>query len=327
MKLATFINPKHQTVIGIVHTDSETVMELQSCYVSKYNKSSEAFNSMLDLIDGGQVALDEARTLDSLYKNDPQFNHPLGKIQLLSPVPEPRQIRDFNNAEGHWRNAPAGMEILRARLHNKPVPLRSEISIAIPEVNYTQPIFYISNRFNVVGQNATVSWPKYSNWFDFEGEFGIFIGKKGKDISQIEAKNYIFGYSVFNDFSARDKQMREMEGRMGPTKGKSFDTGNAIGPWIVTADEIDNSRDLKVTVRVNREVWVESSTSTMVHSFEKIIEYISECETLHAGEFLGSGTISGCSSLECDQWMKDGDTIEVEFEKLGALRNKVSRQT
>ena len=326
MKLATFINSNHHTVIGVVNIENQTELDLQACYVAKHNKENQAFKTMLNLIDAGKEALAEAQVLDDLFKGDNRYNHHLKNIQLLSPVPEPRQIRDFNNAEGHWRNAPAGMEMLRARLSNKPIPNRSDISVAIPEVNYTQPIFYISNRFNVIGQDATVTWPKYSNWFDYEGEFGIYIAKKGKDISQAQAKDYIFGYSIFNDFSARDKQMREMEGRMGPTKGKSFDTGNSIGPWIVTSDEIDNPQNLKVTVRVNHEVWGESSTSTMVHSFEKIIEYISESETIHPGEFLGSGTIAGCCSLECDKWMKDGDIIEIEFEKLGILRNKVSRE-
>jgi len=237
----------------------------------------------------------------------------------------PRQIRDFNNAEDHMRNAPAGMQMLVARMKGQPVPARSDVQVSIPDVNFSQPIFYISNRFNVVGTEATVEWPSYSEWFDYEGEFGFFIGKGGKNISKADAPKHIFGYTVFNDFSARDKQIREMEGRMGPTKGKSFDTGNAMGPWIVTADEIPNSRDLKVQVRVNGEVWGNSSTSSMIHSFEDMIAYISECETLHVGEFFGSGTMAGCCSLECDRWMKDGDVIEVEFERIGVLRNPVKR--
>jgi 2-keto-4-pentenoate hydratase/2-oxohepta-3-ene-1,7-dioic acid hydratase in catechol pathway len=98
-----------------------------------------------------------------------------------------------------------------------------------------------------------------------------------------------------------------------------------MGPWIVTADEIPNSRDLKVQVRVNGEVWGNSSTSSMIHSFEDMIAYISECETLHVGEFFGSGTMAGCCSLECDRWMKDGDVVEVEFERIGVLRNPVKR--
>jgi 2-keto-4-pentenoate hydratase/2-oxohepta-3-ene-1,7-dioic acid hydratase in catechol pathway len=266
-----------------------------------------------------------AREIEHLGAGAGPHRHALASVKLLAPVPVPRQIRDFNNAEDHMRNAPAGMQMLVARMKGQPVPARSEVQVSIPDVNFSQPIFYISNRFNVVGTEATVEWPSYSEWFDYEGEFGFFIGKGGKNISKADAPKHIFGYTVFNDFSARDKQIREMEGRMGPTKGKSFDTGNAMGPWIVTADEIPNSRDLKVQVRVNGEAWGNSSTRSMIHSFEDMIAYISECETLHVVEFFGSGTMAGCCSLECDRWMKDGDVIEVEFERIGVLRNPVKR--
>ena len=266
-----------------------------------------------------------ARDIELLGAGAGPHRHALASVKLLAPVPVPRQIRDFNNAEDHMRNAPAGMQMLVARMKGQPVPARSDVQVSIPDVNFSQPIFYISNRFNVVGTEATVEWPSYSEWFDYEGEFGFFIGRGGKNISKTDAPKHIFGYTVFNDFSARDKQIREMEGRMGPTKGKSFDTGNAMGPWIVTADEIPNSRDLKVQVRVNGEVWGDSSTSSMIHSFEDMIAYISECETLHVGEFFGSGTMAGCCSLECDRWMKDGDVVEVEFERIGVLRNPVKR--
>ena len=326
MKLATFINPTNETVIGAVDTSSQTVLDLQACYQDKHAKKSEILADMLALMDSGASGLELAKDLERSSASSNTNRFKLTDIKLLSPVPVPRQIRDFNNAEGHMRNAPAGMTILNAKLKGLPVPKRSEVEVVIPDVNFAQPIFYISNRFNVVGQDAQIEWPAYSEWFDYEGEFGFFIGKGGKNIKKEDAHSHIFGYAIFNDFSARDKQMREMEGRMGPTKGKSFDTGNAIGPWIVTTDEIKDTRALGVEVRVNGEVWGKSSTSTMIHSFEEIIAYISDSETLHVGEFFGSGTIAGCCSLECDKWMKDKDVIEVEFEGLGVLRNQVLKQ-
>lgn len=325
MKLATFIDPTHLTVIGAVDTDSQTVLALQAMHRQHKGSESPHLVDMLALMDGGEPALALARDVERWGAGPGPHRHALASVQLLAPVPVPRQIRDFNNAEDHMRNAPAGMQMLVARMKGQPVPARSDVAVSIPDVNFSQPIFYISNRFNVVGTNATVEWPSYCEWFDYEGEFGFFIGKGGKNISKADAPRHIFGYTVFNDFSARDKQVREMEGRMGPTKGKSFDTGNAMGPWIVTADEIPNSRDLQVQVRVNGEVWGNSSTSSMIHSFEDMIAYISECETLHVGEFFGSGTMAGCCSLECDRWMKDGDVVEVEFERIGVLRNPVKR--
>jgi 2-keto-4-pentenoate hydratase/2-oxohepta-3-ene-1,7-dioic acid hydratase in catechol pathway len=325
MKLATFIDPAQHTIIGAVDTASHTVLALQAAHRQHKGSDSPYLVDMLALMDGAEAALALAREIESLGAGAGPHRHALASVKLLAPVPVPRQIRDFNNAEDHMRNAPAGMQMLVARMKGQPVPARSEVQVSIPDVNFAQPIFYISNRFNVVGTEATVEWPSYSEWFDYEGEFGFFIGKGGKNISKADAPKHIFGYTVFNDFSARDKQIREMEGRMGPTKGKSFDTGNAMGPWIVTADEIPNSRDLKVQVRVNGEAWGNSSTSSMIHSFEDMIAYISECETLHVGEFFGSGTMAGCCSLECDRWMKDGDVIEVEFERIGVLRNPVKR--
>ncbi len=326
MKLATFVNPRNQAAIGVVDVASQTVLDLQSAHRRLRGAQTPLFADMLALMDGGDAALDLAREI-ALRADASADGASLSSVKLLSPVPVPRQIRDFNNAEGHMRSAPAGIQMLRAQLAGQPVPKRSDIKISVPDVNFAQPIFYISNRFNVIGTDTDVAWPAYSQWLDYEAEFGFFVGKTGKNISEERAAGHIFGYSVFNDFSARDKQIREMEGSMGPTKGTSFDTGNAIGPWIVTRDEIEDARALSVSIRVNGESWGESSTATMIHGFEKMLAYISESETVHAGEFFGSGTMAGGCSLECDRWLRDGDTIEIEFEKIGVLRNRVVRGT
>ena len=308
MKLITFVSgntPKVGAVTG------DKVIDL-----------SAHFPSMLALIDGGEAALALAQgEIRSAAKTKP-----LSQVKLLSPVPEPRQIRDFNNFEQHMRDAPAGMARLRAKLAGQPEPDPASLRGPVAEVNFAQPIFYISNRFNVVGHDADIEWPEYSQWLDYEGEFGIFIGKKGKNIPKERAHEHIFGYAVFNDFSARDKQAREMEGRMGPTKGKSFDTGNAIGPCIVTRDEIPDSRALKVAVRINGEAVSSNTTAGMIHSFEDMIAYLSRNETLYPGEFLGSGTVGGCCALESGRWLKPDDVVEIEFERIGTLRNRVVKK-
>ena len=282
---------------------------------------SAHFPSMLALIDGGDAALEVAGREAKRGKRIP-----LAGAKLLSPVPEPRQIRDFNNFEQHMRDAPAGMARLRARIAGQPEPDPASLRGPIADVNFAQPIVYISNRFNVVGHDAEIEWPEYSQWLDYEGEFGVFIGRKGRDIPKARAHEHIFGYAVFNDFSARDKQAREMEGRMGPTKGKSFDTGNAIGPWIVTRDEIPDARALQVSVRINGEVVTTTTTAGLIHGFDDMIAYLSQNETLHPGEFLGSGTVGGCCALESDRWLKAGDVIELEFDRIGTQRNRVVRQ-
>ena len=307
MKLATYLSSKGPAVGAIVGND---IVDL-----------SAQFPSMLALIDGGDAALAIAqKNLESGTRR------PLSGVKLLSPVPEPRQIRDFNNFEQHMRDAPAGMARLRAKMAGQPEPDPATLRGPVADVNFAQPIFYISNRFSVVGHDAEIEWPDYSQWMDYEGEFGIFIGKKGKNIPKERAREHIFGFAVFNDFSARDKQAREMEGRMGPTKGKSFDTGNAIGPWIVTKDEIPDARALNVAVRINSDVVGKNSTAGLIHSFEDMIAYISRSETLYPGEFLGSGTVGGCCALESGHWLKPGDVVEVDFDRIGNLRNRVVKK-
>ena len=308
MKLVTFLD-RGTAKVGAI--EAGAIIDL-----------SAHFPSMLALIDGGEAALELARKATRQAK----ASVPLQQAKLLSPVPEPRQIRDFNNFEQHMRDAPAGMARLKARIAGQPEPDAASLRGPIADVNFTQPIFYISNRFNVVGHDADIEWPGYSQWLDYEGEFGVFIGRKGRDIPKARAHEHIFGYAVFNDFSARDKQAREMEGRMGPTKGKSFDTGNAIGPWIVTRDEIPDARAMKVSVRINGEVVASTTTAGLIHGFDDMIAYLSQSETLYPGEFLGSGTVGGCCALESDRWLKAGDVIELEFDRIGTLRNRVVRK-
>src|SRR5919106_1297014 len=305
MELAAYVSAQGPAVGAVVGAD---IVDL-----------SAHFPSMLALIDGGAAALETARkAIDRREKTVP-----LSGTRQLSPVPEPRQIRDFNNFEQHMRDAPLGMARLKARLAGRPEPDPNAPRPAIPDVNFAQPIFYVSNRFNVVGHDAEVEVPSYSKWFDYEGEFGVFIGKKGRNIPKERAREHIFGFCVFNDFSARDKQAREMEGWMGPTKGKSFDTGNAIGPWIVTADEIPDERRMNVAVRINGEVRARNSPAGLIHSFADMIAYISQDETIYPGEFFGSGTVGGCCALENGAWLKPGDVIEVDFDAIGTLRNRV----
>ena len=326
MKLATFVVQGGAPVIGAVDAAGQTVLDLQAAHRALNGAETLAFASMLALIEGGDAALDLARSVAERSAGTGPHRKPLAAVRLLAPLPVPPQIRDLNNFEQHMRNAPAGMQMLRARLAGKPVPERASIQSEVADVNFAQPIFYISNRFNVVGQDAEIEWPSYSQWFDYEGEFGIFIGRKTRNVPAARAAEHIFGYSIFNDFSARDKQTREMEGRMGPTKGKSFDTGNAIGPWIVTRDEIPNARALEVAVRINGERIANNTTAGMIHSFEDVIAYLSTDETLYPGEFIGSGTVGTCCALENDRWLKDGDVIEVEYSGIGVLRNRVVRR-
>ena len=310
MKLVTFITPQGAEHIGCMKADLAHVIDFTAA------DSSDMFRDMLALIDAGPAGLDAARTLVQ------KAAHvlPLSSVKLMAPLPRPRRLRDCLAFEKHVRQSRANRYLFgQGKERVDPA------SIQLPSAWFKKPVYYKGNVFSIVGTHAPVHWPAYSQVIDYELEVAIVTNRSGKDVPIEKALDYIFGYMVFNDYSARDAQYIEMQTGLGPAKGKDFDTGNAMGPWIVTADEIPNSRDLKVQVRVNGEAWGNSSTSSMIHSFEDMIAYISECETLHVGEFFGSGTMAGCCSLECDRWMKDGDVIEVEFERIGVLRNPVKR--
>jgi 2-keto-4-pentenoate hydratase/2-oxohepta-3-ene-1,7-dioic acid hydratase in catechol pathway len=322
MKLATYQGADGRQAIGAVDAGAQRITPLQAAHEKRFGQPHPALASMQALIEAGDEGLALARRL---LEGEAE-SLPLASVRLLAPLPVPPQIRDCNNFEQHMRDARWGMEQLKAKLAGKPAPKREEVQGQIHPVNFRHIIFYISNRFSVVGPEAEVEWPKYSEWMDYEGEFAVVVGKPGRDIAAAKALEHVFGYTIFNDFSARDQQAEEMEGRMGPTKGKSFDTGNALGPWIVTRDEIPDYRALKVQVRVNGKVYADATTEKMIHSFEDMLAYISRNETLHPGEVIGSGTVGGCSGLETGQWLKDGDLVEVEFSGLGVLRNRIRRK-
>ena len=176
---------------------------------------------------------------------------------------------------------------------------------------------------SITGHEAVVTWPNYTQKLDFELEWGVYIGKTGKNISVAEASEYIAGYTIYNDISARDIQFRHMTMALGPAKGKDFDNSNIMGPCLVTPDEIGDPYNLRMIARVNGEVWADGNTSDMYYSFEEMISFVSQSETLHPGEFLGSGTVGKGCGWELDRWIQPGDVIELEVENIGVLSNQI----
>lgn len=318
MKLATFTTGDGPR-IGVVLGDA--MLDLAAA-----DPGNPALHSMLALIEAGPAALDAVRRLAG--EPDPAHLRPLASIRLLAPVPVPQSIRDFTVFPGHIKAAPAGMARLAALARGDEAAARAVQPLPeVPEVYRNQPIYYLSNRFSVVGPDTVVPWPRYSQVMDFELEFGVFLSKGGKDISAADAPGHIFGYTVYNDFSARDAQRIEMGGMLGPAKGKSFDSGNAMGPWIVTPDELPDPARLRMTVRVNGETWADGTSADMLHDFAAMIAWASRDETLHPGEFFGSGTMGNGCGLEQGRFLNDGDVVEAEVEGIGILRNSVARQT
>ena len=328
MKLATYRTSGTERV-GIVHAADAKVFDLATA-AERSGSANPAFASMLSLIDGGEKALDAARNAFAKSSGDASLSAAVSAVEILAPIPEPRQFRDGMSFPLHIQQAPKGQLRLAARAKGDTAELARIDAMPLgelPDVYRKVPIYYITNRFSVRGPNTTVKWPRYSQVMDYELEFAIVTKNKGANISAAKAKDHIFGYTIFNDFSARDAQRIEMEGRLGPAKGKSFDGGNVLGPWIVTPDEIGDPYKLKMEARVNGEVRCSNISQGMLFSFEQIIEHVTRDETLMPGEVIGSGTVGGGCGLEIGHYLEHGDTIELEVEKIGILKNKVERQS
>lgn len=326
MKLATY-RTNGTDKIALVHAGDTKLFDLSAA--AARDAANPAFASMLSLIDAGDAALDAARALFEKHGQDASLSIDVAGTDIRAPLPEPRQMRDGMSFPLHIRQAPRGQLKLAARARNDMEELariEAEPLGELPAVYRKQPIYYITNRFSVGGPNTTVKWPRYSKVMDYELEFGIVTRNKGANISAAKAKDHIFGYTIFNDFSARDAQRVEMEGRLGPAKGKSFDGGNVLGPWIVTPDEIGDPYKLHMECRVNGKLRSEGTTEGMLFSFEEIIAHITQDETLMPGEFIGSGTVGNGCGLELGWYLEDNDEIELEVEKIGVLKNKVVRQ-
>jgi 2-keto-4-pentenoate hydratase/2-oxohepta-3-ene-1,7-dioic acid hydratase in catechol pathway len=309
MKLVTFETDGMRHV-GAMLADSQTISDFTAASAAPH------FRDMLALIDGGAAAFDEAKRLTAT----PKKTVALAGVRLLAPIPEPRQMRDFLCFEQHLRQARANRHIFGQGERVDPA------SVELPQVWYEQPIYYKCNRFSVIGTGQDVLWPRYCKLLDYELEFGAILGRGGKNIKREDARSHIFGYCIFNDMSARDAQMKEMQGQLGPAKGKDFDTGNIMGPWLVTSDEIPDPNNLTMVARVNGDEWSRGNSGSMNHKFEDVLVHASSEETLHAGEFFGSGTVGNGCGLELGRFLKPGDVVELEIEGLGILRNRVVAQ-
>ncbi len=330
MKLITFKTVSGEQCIGALLDDLKTIMDIKRG-AEILGADTTIFQNMLTMIEAGDAGLEAARKI--MAAADGQAKSaliPLASVKLCAPVPVPQQMRDFLAFELHYRQARAIAKKIRAATYSDPAAAEIELAdsdeFKIPPIWYEQPVYYKGNRFSVIGPETDILWPRYSKKLDFELEFGVFIGEPGKNIKREDARAHIYGYCIFNDMSARDAQYKEYPARLGPAKGKDFDTGNVMGPWLVTADEIDDPYNLGMKVRVNGEEWGRGNSGSMYHKFEDMIVHASNEEMLHSGEFLGSGTVGNGCGLEHDRWIQPGDIIELEVERLGLLRNRVVAQ-
>lgn len=251
-------------------------------------------------MDGARAAFEHATRREDEDADGHTIRHRPGAFRLLAPLPRPNSLRDFLVFEAHLRNARKGA--------------------ALPEEWYKMPAYYKANVDSIIGPDDVVAWPRYTEKLDYELEVCAVIGRAGRSLRAEEAADHIVGYTIYNDWSARDIQRREMTISLGPGQGKDF--ASSIGPCIVTADEFDPSNAL-MRARVDGEQWSEGNLGTMNFSFAEIIEWLSMEQTLQPGDLLGSGTVGFGCGLEIDRWLQPGNVVELEVEGIGVLRNRV----
>ncbi len=233
--------------------------------------------------------------------------------RILPPVPRPPSFRDFYAFEEHVKTA-------RSRRGLEMIPAWYEI-----------PTFYFSNTGSLIGDEAEVAAPAGCQWLDYELELGVVIGKSGRDIAPEKAWEHVAGFTIINDLSARDLQRAEMAIGLGPAKGKDFAT--AVGPHLITIDELEGAIDgekitLEMVARVNGRELSRGNSASLYHSWPQMIAHASRDAQLFPGDLLGSGTVGTGCILELGPentggWLKPGDVVELEIERLGCLRTKI----
>lgn len=238
--------------------------------------------------------------------------HSAEACTLLAPVPDPPAIRDFYAFEQHVRTC------------------RARRGLGMVPEWYEAPAFYFSNPGAICGPGDPIKIPSRSRCLDYELEIACIIGKAGRDIPAAAAGEYIAGYTILNDWSARDIQQKEMPVGLGPAKAKDFAT--SLGPWLVTGDALgaETPGGRPVLEMVARIDGVETSRGNLrdIHwTFAEMVEYASRDCLLRPGDILGSGTVGGGCLLEGGSerfgWLRPGQVVELEIEHLGVLRNTI----
>lgn len=258
-------------------------------------------DDMQGLIEAGERIWDAARAIVANPPEEAIVSR--AAVSLRSPLPRPIRLRDASLFLEHMENG-------LAKLGRK-----------MPEIFKHTVVYYNADHLHVYGHEDNIRWPKESNHIDYELEWACVIGKTVRDVAPAEARSSIFGYTIFNDWSARDLQLAFMEGNLGPGEGKDF--ANSLGPCIVTADELRSPYQLSMSARINGEEWSRGTTGSMTHSFEDAVVQLSRSRDIAAGEVIGSGTVLGGCGFEIDRRLSIGDVVELEVEGIGLLRNRV----
>lgn len=258
-------------------------------------------DSILALLRLGDRGVDLALSCLELARETGEFTTSTDEVRLTAPLPRPNSLRDFMLVEEHVKNSLG----------------------TVPAEWYQLPIHWKGNPDAVIGPDDEVPWPHYTAKLDYELEIAAVLGRTAFQVTPREALDCIAGYTIFNDWSARDIQFREMEVRLGPAFGKDFAT--SLGPTLTTPDSLDIS-SARMSARVNGDTWSEGCLGSMLFSFGEVISTLSTDQRLQPGDVFGSGTIGRGCGLELDRWIQPGDVVELEVTGIGILRNTVGQR-
>ena len=263
----------------------------------------------LDLVDLIEASTSTQERVTELVRSAPEDG--LGwirsdEVTFLSPVRAPNSLRDFLAFRDHVERGAA----------RRGTP--------VPEAWERIPVFYKGNRRSIIGPGDEAPWPSYTDKLDYECEVAAVVGRGGRDVSADEADAYVFGYTIMNDWSARDVQKDEMSCWLGPAKAKDFAT--TLGPWLVTPDEWSPEDEHAMTVAVDGEVWSSGTTTGRRWTFAEMLAWASRDEDLWPTDVLGSGTFGGGCGLDLDRWLRPGASVTLTVEGLGSLTNTVGEK-
>ena len=331
MKICTYKRPSIfgiQKRLGILHED-KTILDVNFIWQAKFEKEDfYASGKRADILIPSSLAaflklyqdtaISKLQETIELYKqlategifktiNDAHIAFHLldvKEVKFDSPLDEINMYRDFYAHEKHVKK---GFE-----KRNEPVP----------PAWYEIPAYYKGGNMGFIGHDEIIPWPHYTEQLDYELELGVVIGRDGKNVKAKDIKKHIFGFTILNDVSARDIQRKEMSIRLGPAKGK--DWCSIMGPVITTFDEFNYEEpNLKMSASVNGIEWSQGQSGDSHYSWGEMIEHMGMEEWIRATDFIGSGTVGTGCGLELDKWIRPGDVLELEIEKIGKLKNIV----
>lgn len=310
---------------GLVLPDEDHFIDLMAALEQLgKNPTDPVLANMQTLIESGEAALERVAAIEQWALQNQDQLGTLADISLCAPLPMPVKFRAFSVYEKHL------LQSIDSVIRNRMGPIvyganKAFKFIKPPKQFYQNPVYYKGSNTSFIGPDADVVPPTFPEpMLDYECELGVVIGRGGMDIPSDKAMDHVFGYTIFNDMSARKRLIPEFRGVTGPLKGKDFHTGNIMGPWIVTRDEIPDPSALELRVSVNGALKGVGYAADMHHSIAEMIAFASEGEMLVCGEFFGTGAPGDCTGIEHWEFLKSGDVMTLEIPNIGKLQNKVA---